>query len=254
MLTIQPIPAFHDNYIWLLVHPQHRLACVVDPGDAAPVLAVLQQQQLTLAAILITHHHRDHCGGVPELVKKNKVPVYSPRRSAVAGSTYLLDDNDQFSVLDCSFEVMAIPGHTLDHIAFYDGKRLFCGDTLFTGGCGRVFEGTPAQMLNSLNRLKALPASTLVYCGHEYTEANLHFALEVEPDNVALQQRLQQVKASRALNLPSVPELLCVELETNPFLRCHLPTVRKAASQRSGRELSLNIDVFSVIRDWKNVF
>lgn len=258
MLNISPISAFRDNYIWLITQPDNPYAVVVDPGEAQPVLSTLAARQLQLAAILVTHHHYDHCGGVPTLLQHHSAPVFGPAHESVP----MLDVNHPVTKTErvyidpmkLEFAVLDIPGHTRGHIAFWGHGFLFCGDTLFTGGCGRVFEGTTDQMYESLTQLASLPNETAVYCGHEYTEANLKFAQQVEPDNQKLRDRLQQVTALRAQQLPTVPATLLLEKQTNPFLRCHLPTVKIAAEHYAGRKLQQPAEVFAVIREWKNSF
>ena len=260
---ILPLRAFRDNYIWLLRRGQS--AVVVDPGEAAPVLAYLTAENLQLAAILVTHHHEDHVGGLDEILAQlrydSPLPVYGPQMENIAGVNQPLGDGDRVELpsLQASLEVLAVPGHTRGHIAYYGRKlcgcgALFCGDTLFACGCGRLFEGTPAQMWRSLQRLAALPAATRVYCAHEYTEANIRFAQAVEPDNAALHERAQEVARLRAAALPSVPSVLAEELATNPFLRCAAPAVREAAQQYSGQIQADALAVFTAIRDWKNKF
>ena len=220
MLEITPIPAFNDNYIWLLHAQSH--AVVVDPGIAQPIIEALKNQQLQLKAILITHHHHDHIDGVEELVKYANCPVYAPQYEQYYFNHEAVSEGDivQINALDIDLKVMWLPGHTLGHIAYFNKDVLFCGDTLFGAGCGRLFEGTPTQMLASLNRLKQLPKKTKVYCTHEYTTKNIDFALTLEPNNTALQTRKTNVSALRYANLPSLPSTIELELETNPFLRC----------------------------------
>lgn len=246
MQTIQAIPAFTDNYIWLLITPDNARAICIDPGDAAPVLDVLKKQALTLDAILITHHHHDHTGGVTAL-----------QRAFPNAYTYWpadLHDNQQFTQQGSDFTVLTIPGHTLDHIAYYTPGHLFCGDTLFAAGCGRLFEGSAEQMLHSLERISALPDDTLCYPAHEYTLNNLRFARIVEPENQAIQERLTAVIAQREQGEITLPCTLALEKATNPFLRCHKNTVIQAAKQHSGREVTDIVDVFAVIRTWKDLF
>lgn len=260
MLHVTGIPAFSDNYIWMLDDGQHAL--IIDPGDATPVFEALKKRQLSPLAILLTHHHNDHIGGVDKLLNEYPVPVYGPRDERI---TFLTDpvgegDRVRLNELHLDFSVLEVPGHTRSHIAFYhDGnsaldRSLFCGDTLFAGGCGRLFEGTPKQMRHSLNKLMALPDNTAVYCAHEYTQANLKFALAVEPENQALQQRYQQVKAEREAQQCTIPSDLETEKATNPFLRSEQKTVRQAAESRAGETLTEPDQVFAVIRDWKNRF
>lgn len=251
MLDISFIPAFKDNYIWLLRNG--RDAVVVDPGDAAPVMARLRADGLRLKAILITHHHADHQGGVEALVSAFPVPVYGPENESITGRTVALSGGQAIEVLGQRFDVIDVPGHTAGHIAYATAGALFCGDTLFGAGCGRLFEGTPAQMHASLARLAELPADTLVYCAHEYTEANLRFAAAVEPENRATQERIAACRERRAAGLPTVPSVLAEELATNPFLRSTEVAVIQAAMARIP-EAKDPVSVFTAIREWKNVF
>jgi hydroxyacylglutathione hydrolase len=257
------VPAFSDNYLWLIRSTDERQAAVVDPGDAAPIEAALRAAGLTLSAILLTHHHRDHAGGVMALKAAWNCPVYGPRGESIEGVDHPLDDGDRV-VLDApglQFDVLAVPGHTRGHIAYFSDRlgadprpALFCGDTLFAGGCGRLFEGTPAQMLVSLGRLAALPDDSLVYCAHEYTLSNLKFACAVEPENGALAERLRQALARRAQGLATVPAQIGGERATNPFLRAGEPGVQAAATARLGHAPATEVDCFAAIREWKNVF
>jgi hydroxyacylglutathione hydrolase len=253
-LTVEPIPAFEDNYLWLLVRGTD--AAVVDPGDAAPVLQRLQQRELSLRAILVTHHHGDHVGGVAALAKATGARTFGPRRETIPSRDVALGGGDRIDVLGAAFDVIDVPGHTLGHIAYHAPaqRMLFCGDTLFAAGCGRLFEGTAEQMAASLARLAALPAETRVYCAHEYTLSNLRFALAVEPGNEALRRRQQACVALRERGEATVPSTIAEELATNPFIRCHLPAVRRAAEARAGRPLPTTEEVFAVLRGWKNVF
>jgi hydroxyacylglutathione hydrolase len=256
MLNIQPIPAYDDNYIWLLSDANGQ-AVVVDPGDAAPVLAALHSQNLTLAGILITHHHFDHVGGLEALREAWHPVVYGPDNPAIGGIDKRVGSGDKVTVLGIEFDVLEVPGHTLDHIAyFHRGQRslLFCGDTLFAGGCGRVFEGTAAMMHNSLQRLAALPADTEVYCAHEYTLANLAFARAVEPDNGVLAQRQADAQAKRERDQPTVPSILGEELATNPFLRCDQPALLETLRAQGRLEGSAPAEVFATVRGWKDNF
>lgn len=254
MLRIDAIPAFTDNYLWLL-HDGAR-AVVVDPGDAQPVLRALEAQALQLEAVLITHWHPDHTGGIAALTAHYPVPVYGPRaeQARIPQITQALDDGARIEVLSRTFEVTAVPGHTLGHIAYRSGELLFCGDTLFSAGCGRLFEGTPAQMYTSLQNIAALPPQTRVYCTHEYTLSNLAFAQAVEPHNAALAARYDEVRALRANHQPSLPITLARELEYNPFLRCSEPPVIAAAQARAREPLLEPAQVFAVLRKWKDEF
>jgi hydroxyacylglutathione hydrolase len=218
-MDIQPLRAFEDNYIWLL-RDGHRVV-VVDPGDAVPVQRYLEEQGCGLAAILLTHHHGDHTGGVADLLSRASVPVFGPASEAIPGVSMPLRGGDSVPIPfpQGGFQVMDVPGHTRGHIAYFSNGILFCGDTLFACGCGRLFEGTAEQMWASLGNLAALPRDTLVFCAHEYTQSNIRFALAVEPGNAALQSRAGRVAQLRAGNRPTVPFTLAEELETNPFLR-----------------------------------
>lgn len=255
MLSIFPIPAFNDNYIWILVDEVNQYAIVVDPGDATPVLAFLQQRQLTLSAILITHKHHDHTGGIVALLSVfPNTQVFSHPLEKVMQTTHPVSDNDVISIHDNDFSVMCIPGHTLGHVAYYCSPILFCGDTLFANGCGRVFEGTAEQMLQSLQKLMTLPDETKVYCGHEYTVSNIAFALHVEPNNIALQKRFETAKQLRSNHQPTVPSTMALEKLTNPFLRTHVSSVMDAISKKAGRVLDSDVAVFAALREWKNAF
>ena len=249
-MQIEPIPAFEDNYIWAL--RKEGQVVVIDPGEAAPVLRFLERTGDRLAAILVTHHHGDHIGGIAELVAKHPVPVHGPTREAAEVVTHPLQDGEHVSVLDIDFEVLEVPGHTLGHIAFYRPGVLFCGDTLFGAGCGRVFEGTLPQMHASLARLAALPPDTQVYCAHEYTQSCLRFAKVVEPGNAAIDARAAKVAAQRAANTPSVPSTLAEEFATNPFLRWSAPGVIAAATARLGHHPANDAETFGAIRVWRD--
>jgi len=250
-MQTEPILAFEDNYIWALRH-EGKVA-VVDPGEAAPVERFLKQTGDRLGAILVTHHHGDHIGGIAELVARYPVPVYGPAREAQAVVTHPLAEGDRVTLLGVDFMVMDVPGHTLGHIVYYAREGLlFCGDTLFGAGCGRVFEGTLAQMHASLARLSALPANTQIYCAHEYTESCLRFARTVEPDNAAITARIDRVKRQRAARQPSVPSSLADELATNPFLRWQAPGVIAAATAHLGHPPANDSETFSAIRLWRD--
>jgi hydroxyacylglutathione hydrolase len=252
MLAIHAVPAFRDNYIWVLENGVH--AAAVDPGDAAPVEAFLESRRLRLAAVLTTHHHADHVGGLASLARHWKCATFGPARETVAGLDHRLAEGDGFTVpeLGLALRVLDIPGHTAGHIALVGDGLLFCGDTLFACGCGRVFEGTPAQMVDSLSKLAALPPATRVYCGHEYTLANIRFAEMVEPGNAALASRKAREAAKRARGEPTLPSTIGDELATNPFLRCGEREVIAAARGRSGRDPEDSVDVFATLREWKN--
>ncbi len=257
MLDIRPVAAFDDNYIWLFTAPGGSAACVVDPGDAAPVEAALDAAGLDLAAVLITHHHFDHVGGLARLRERYGPVVYGPANPAIEGIDRRLGAGDHIEVLGAGFSVMEVPGHTLDHIAYFHADEppvLFCGDTLFAGGCGRLFEGTPAVMHASLQSLAALPRNTRVYCAHEYTLANLRFARAVEPDNAVLAQRQQWAQQARDSDTPTVPSTLADELATNPFLRCDQASVREGLRQQDRLHGEAPEAVFASVREWKDVF
>ena len=259
MIKIEPIPAYADNYIWCLYDDSSAQAVIVDPGDAKPVLDYLKANNLALAAIIITHHHFDHIGGVEELLSHNQVSVYGPDNNTIASITHTLTEGARINLLGLDFEVLCIPGHTLDHIAYYcengsEGPLVFCGDTLFAGGCGRVFEGDPAMMYSSLNKLAALPLDTRIYCAHEYTLGNLAFAKAVEPANTELLQRIVTDTSKRSESLPTVPSLLSLEKATNPFLRCDVDSVIGAAQAFKGKIYHDPVEVFATIRSWKDNF
>lgn len=254
--TITPIPAFDDNYIWCLSNDRQQ-ALVVDPGDAEPVINYINDHDLTLAGILITHHHHDHTGGIQALQAKHaNLLVAGPQSSPCQLINRPLADHSKLSLMGIEFTIMSIPGHTLDHIAYFDsqGGNLFCGDTLFLGGCGRVFEGTMEQMHSALQRLMSLPNTTKAYPTHEYSLANLDFAAAVEPDNQAIQSAISQCQQQRKQGLPTLPTTLATEALINPFVRCHQPDVIIAANQRAETQLASQTEVFSTIRQWKNNF
>jgi hydroxyacylglutathione hydrolase len=253
-LQIDPVPAFNDNYLWL-AHRDRR-AFVVDPGDADPVEEALAARGFELDAIVVTHHHGDHVGGVERLKRAHGAKVYGPAGETIPAIDVPLVEGDRVGLLGIGFDVLAVPGHTRGHIAYHAPSIdvLFCGDTLFAGGCGRLFEGTPAQMSASLARLARLPDATRVYCAHEYTVANLRFALAVEPDNTALAQRLAECERLRARDVPTVPSTIALERATNPFLRCDEPAVRAVAERRRPGAGASTIETFAVIRAWKDIY
>jgi len=254
MLEIVPLAAFQDNYIWTL--RSGKLAAVVDPGEARPVQDYLAKEGLSLAAILATHHHPDHVGGIAELVARSKVPVFGPKGEPIPALTHPVGEGDRADIpgLDASFSVLDIPGHTRAHVAYYGLGSLFCGDTLFACGCGRVFEGTAAQMLESLSKLAALPDETRVYCGHEYTLANIRFARAVDPGNALLAAREERAQRLRDAGRPTLPSTLGEERATNPFLRCAEPAVVDSANKYLGGRVADPVRVFAAIREWKNKF
>lgn len=246
--------AFADNYIWTLRDATH--AVVVDPGDAQPVLDYLEREKLQLAAILNTHHHADHVGGNAALLARHPAPVYGPRDERIAEVSVRLADGEGFTLphFGIAMETLEIPGHTRSHVAFFGGGMLFCGDTLFAAGCGRLFEGTPRQMYDSLTRLSRLPDDTLVYCGHEYTLSNLRFARAAEPDNTRLPELEARMQALRDRDQPTLPSTIGQEKATNPFLRVGEAGVIRSASTRAQKQLSDPVSVLAAIRDWKNQF
>lgn len=256
MLNVLTVPAFQDNYLWLIHNGKHAVA--VDPGDAAPILATLNTHRLSLVAILLTHHHADHVGGVKELTTRFDVPVFGPKNETIPEITNPLAEGDSITIpeLDLTLSILDVPGHTRGHIAYFasDQLWLFCGDTLFAGGCGRLFEGTPEQMAASLDKLAALPGDISVYCAHEYTLANLRFAFEIEPDNLELQARMQSEQAKRDQGISTIPSTIDLEKRTNPFLRFRLPSIADrliTTGHVSSRE---PIAVFAALRQWKNSY
>lgn len=257
MWRAEPIPAFTDNYLWLLTGDASSVA-IVDPGDATPVLKLLEARCLSIGAILITHHHADHIGGLMELLSHfPNAEVYGPKDDRISHVTHRVAEGDTFCLdfLPSCFRVIEVPGHTRTHIAYYasdNGYKLFCGDTIFACGCGRLFEGSSEQMHNSLLKLRSLPADTDIYCAHEYTLANIAFAKCVEPGNSALLDRERDAKMLRQVDRPTVPSALSLECETNPFLRFDCQTVIDAASRHSGRLLRSGVEVFAHIRQWKD--
>ena len=256
MIKIEPIKAFSDNYIWLVTTNEGLL--VVDPGDAAPVESYLKDNNMSLSNILITHHHFDHTGGVKKLSEtNNNVDVYGPTNSIFDGINKELKDGDKINILGIDFSIIEVPGHTLDHIAFFaenDGNPfLFCGDTLFAGGCGRIFEGTYEQMFESLSKLSELPLNTKVYCGHEYTLSNLSFALKVDKSNNILQVRYTDCVEARNNDIPTIPSTLELEMQTNPFLRHDQKDIQECIMQKNDYlEDPNNMEIFKALREWKD--
>ena len=253
-MKLIPLPAFSDNYIWLLQH--NGRALVVDPGDAQPVLNALSSAGWVLDLILVTHHHADHVGGVAELLAATSATAYGPAGEAMPDGVTPVGAHARVSWQGLDFQVLDVPGHTAGHIAYWGQPKglepvLFCGDTLFSGGCGRLFEGTPAQMLHSLDALARLPGNTQVCCAHEYTLSNLKFAGHVEPSNAELQAYTMHCQALRAQNLPTLPSSLAQELQINPFLRSRQPSVRASLAQRTPTPMN-DADYFAALREWKN--
>lgn len=252
MLSIKSIPAFNDNYIWL-IHNNDNHCVVVDPGDAAPVLACIKEHGFILDAILITHHHHDHIGGVPELVHQfPHINVVGPENEPIPTLTHPVRDGDFVELFDEQFMVLGVEGHTKGHIAYVGDEKLFCGDTLFSAGCGRLFEGSAEQMFNSLQKLAALPDETEVYCAHEYTASNLAFALAVEPDNDYLQQYREKVLRLRANGKSTIPSTMQREKLINPFLRTNEPTVKHAVTSKVFD--NTEVETFAALRRWKDEF
>lgn len=255
MLSVTPIPAFRDNYIWMLRQDTSPEVCVVDPGDAAPVIETLEREGLTLGSILVTHHHPDHVGGLPELIERYSPRVIGPHNPAIDGIDERVGAGDEVRVIGRLFEIIEVPGHTLDHIAFFTAgipPLLFCGDTLFSAGCGRLFEGTPEQMHASLARLTALPEDTLVFAAHEYTLANLAFAKAADPDNPDIDAAEQECRRARELERPTLPSTIGRERRINPFLRCEDAGVRRAAAPRG--DTTDAVTTFATLRGWKDDF
>ena len=256
-LDVRPIPAFKDNYIWLLSRPEEpRAVAVVDPGAAEPVLREIEARGLRLDAILLTHHHADHVGGTAELVAATGAAVFGPARERMPVEVQRLAGGDRARLpsLGLEFEVIDVPGHTAGHIAYVGHDALFCGDTLFSAGCGRLFEGTAEQMLSSLDSLAALPDSNRVFCGHEYTVANLRFAMTVEPGNADIVDYARWAGAQRAAGAPTLPSTVGLEKRVNPFLRCRLDNIRASAESHASEALKTPVAVFAEIRGWKDQF
>lgn len=257
MLQVTAVPAFTDNYIWLVHSPRDpSLVLAVDPGDAEPVFAALSQLGLELRGLMLTHKHHDHVGGATKLLDRFDVPVYGPANDPLPGNPIRVREGDQveFAELGLQFSVLDVPAHTLGHIAYVGHGAVFCGDTLFSAGCGRLFEGTPEQMNASLAKFAALPEATQVYCGHEYTVTNLRFALAVEPDNSATQEHLQRCLRLRAEGKATLPSTIRQERNVNPFLRCHEGTVKQAAERHAGCRLQNHVEIFATLRAWKDDF
>ena len=254
MLSIKPIKAFSDNYIWLLSTNEGSI--VVDPGEADEIIELSKSKEIDLKGILVTHHHYDHTNGIKNILKSCDVKIYGPDNN-IGEITNIVKEGDNVNIIGLNFNVIEIPGHTLDHIAFICNKDgdsiIFCGDTLFSGGCGRVFEGTFKQMFESINKIAKLPLNTRIFCGHEYTASNLEFAKEVEPNNILIKEKLDQVKKNVSKGIPSLPSDLNTELKINPFLRCDNKDVKEKIANKFGYTES-KIDIFKALRKWKDNF
>jgi len=252
-MKIFALRALRDNYIWMITDAGTGTAWAVDPGIAAPVMTFLSENNLSLKGVLLTHHHADHSGGIHELQQScDSLQVVGSPLSPFATLTDRLGEGSSVSCGSLKLQVIPIPGHTLDHQAYYGGGMLFSGDTLFSAGCGRIFEGTVPQMYASLQKLAALPDATQIYCGHEYTAANLAFAETVEPQNRDIKNKIQALKKSE--KNCTLPSTLSDEKLFNPFLRCSEPAVVSAAERCAGRSLTDPVSVFGVLREWKNTF
>jgi hydroxyacylglutathione hydrolase len=252
MLQVVGIPVLSDNYVWVLFAEGETQATIVDPGSAEPVEAWLENHQKSLSTILVTHGHHDHTGGIAKLFEKFSIDVVGPSKDRVSKLTRAVSDGEKVSVAGHELEVIDVPAHTAGHVSYFGAGLVLTGDALFAGGCGRVFEGTFAQMHNSLARLANLPAETRMYCAHEYTHSNLRFALEVEPENKRLHERLRFTEVQRSLNEPTLPSTIGLELETNPFLRCEVPAVVEAARLHAQAEVAPGEETFEVLRHWKD--
>ncbi len=251
-MDILPLPAFTDNYIWLI--EENGKATVVDPGDANVVENFLTEKNLKLENIFITHHHFDHTGGVQRLKESYNCDVYGPYNSPFNGVDIKLKENDEIAIFNSSFKIIEIPGHTLDHIAYYSKNQniLFCGDTLFSGGCGRIFEGTPSQMYESLSKLSLLDKSTKIYCGHEYTQSNLNFAVKVEPSNDNLVKYKRKIDKKRLNNEISLPTSLELEKNINPFLRSHVSEIKESIKEIAKINNPTDFETFTSVRSLKD--
>jgi len=257
MIKITPLPAFQDNYIWVLESEEESGLVVVDPGDPVPVINWLQDTGKSLSAIWITHHHRDHTGGILTLVDRYQVPVYGPANSGIDGISHSVAEGDTLSYGGSVWQVLDVPGHTLDHIVYFTpapSPVLFCGDTLFSVGCGRLSEGTPQQMAAALAKIASLPDNTAIYCTHEYTLANIRFAQAVEPDNLILEGHRLDCEKKRLEGEPTLPSNLGLEKQINPFLRSSQPAVKLSAQRWSNSELHSPVEVFAAVRRWKDGF
>lgn len=260
-IVITPLKSFTDNYIWVISSSDSNKVSFVDPGDANTCIDYLEKENKDLNSILITHHHHDHTGGIKSLVEYSRkkqidINVIGPDNKKIEGITETVSEGNTVRIMDndLTLTVIDLPGHTLDHIAYYVDDILFCGDTLFSGGCGRLFEGTPSQMHHSLQKLANLPERTRVYCTHEYTLANLEFALTVDPSNLELVHYFNQVVSLRANDKVTLPSSIQREKQINPFLRCNKTSIQESASEYSGKEITEEVAVFGAIRTWKDNF
>ena len=254
--SVQAVPALKDNYVWLIRAKNSAHVIVIDPGDAKPVIEAIRHQGLIPVAIIITHHHYDHVDGIKPLLEHFKVPVYGPTNELIPAVSHPLLPSDNLSIHKDfpSCQVIAVPGHTNGHLAYLFGDSLFCGDTLFSAGCGRILGGTYSQLLTSLKCICSLPLNTKIYCAHEYTANNLKFSLTVDPDNIEVKQRLKYVDKLRSESKITLPSTLEIELATNPFLRCQEPSIVRAAEKHVSRDLVNELAVFTVLRQWKDIF
>ncbi len=253
MIKIDAVPAFSDNYIWLIQFGDHQ-AMVVDPGQAEPVLQVLDQKGLQLAAILVTHNHWDHVNGIETLLERYSIPVFGPASDSIPQLTHPCIEGDEINIGELDLRVLDVPGHTSNHIAFFGHNTLFCGDTLFAAGCGRLLGGTAAQLHDSLKKISQLPLTTHICCAHEYTIANLKFAKAVEPGNSQIEQRSAIEAQKRQQGLATLPSMLKLELETNPFLRCQVDEVIASAEKFAGKTFVNEAEIFKTLRYWKDTF
>lgn len=255
-INLKPLPSLSDNYIWVIINTINSTAVIIDPGAATVCVNFLEQQNIRPVAILVTHRHWDHVNGIEQLIKKYDIPVYGPATEFIPCLTAPLTSHDSFSIpeIKLDFQAMDLSGHTAGHIGYLTDNMLFCGDTLFSAGCGRLFSGTAEQLHAALQRIKQLPADTTIYCAHEYTLDNLRFAQVVEPDNAAIQSRVEEVKTLRAKNLPSLPSTLENEMRYNPFLRTDRVNIMKTVAQHSGQNIDNSEDCFRYLRIWKDRF
>ncbi|MFQ5470990.1 MAG: hydroxyacylglutathione hydrolase [Gammaproteobacteria bacterium] len=262
-MKIIPIKAFRDNYIWLIrdletvsnKNQSSSPTIIIDPGDGLPVIRYLEENQCNPLAIFITHHHYDHIDGIKDLLDYKHIPVYGPATESIPFMTHPLGDGDDIMISDSvTFRVLKVPGHTQGHIAYLASGTLFCGDTLFACGCGRLFDGTAEQLYHSLNRFAALPSNTKVYCTHEYTLSNIKFALEIDPENPELQQRKLETEKLRKAGCPSLPTTIGLEKSTNPFMRCNVQTIKIAVERHFNAHYRTEMEIFTALRKWKDTY